>query len=117
MTERLACKVAPTIADSTNETKNVPDKFYAEVCAIADTTNETKKIPDNVHAEVCAILAELPRQVHAVLLAQNHLRKQDRAPTCHDYEKSEFSPEGFKCYCTSKNRDPTCTDNQTIFEL
>jgi hypothetical protein len=41
--EMGSCKVAPTIADSTNETKNVPDKIYAEVCAIAGTTNEMKQ--------------------------------------------------------------------------
>ncbi len=31
--EMICCKVAPAIADSTNETKKVPDKIYAEVCA------------------------------------------------------------------------------------
>ena len=92
----LACKIAPTIADSTNETKNVTD---------------------NVYAEVCAILAALPRLADAVLLAQDRLREQDRAPIRYDYEKSqnEFSPGGFKCYYTSQNRDPTCRENQTIF--
>ena len=49
-----SCKIAPTIADSTNETKN------------ADTTNATIKVPDNVYAEVCAILAALPTLADAV---------------------------------------------------
>ena len=94
--EMGSCKVSPTIADSTNETKKVPDKVYAEVCAI---------------------LAALPRQADAVLLTQDRLREQDRAPICYDYEKDELSPGGFKCYCTSQNRDPTCRENQTLLEL
>ncbi len=66
----LACKVARTIADSTNATKN------AEVCAIADTTNETIKVPSNAYAEVRVILAALPTLAAAVLIAQDHLREK-----------------------------------------
>jgi hypothetical protein len=125
--EMGSCKVAPTIAGFTNETKKVPDKIYAptiadstnetknaEVCAIANTTSETIKVPDNVYVEVRAILAALPTLADAVLLAQDRLREQDRAPIRYDYEENEFSLEGFKCYYQSKNRDPTCTDNKTI---
>ncbi len=54
-----SCKVAPAIAGSMNETKNVTD---------------------NAYAEVCAIFAALPRLAGAVLLVQDRLREKDRAP-------------------------------------
>ncbi len=91
-----SCKVAPTSAGSTNETKKAPVKTYAEVCAIADTTNETKKVPDKIYAEVCAILAALLSQGGTVPLAQDRLREQDRAPICYDHEKAEFSTSQVK---------------------
>jgi hypothetical protein len=77
----LACKVAPTIAGSTNETKTEVTKMLARKVAptIADSTNKTKnadstietiKVPDNVYAEVCAILAALRTLADAVLLGR-----------------------------------------------
>ncbi len=81
VTEWLACKVAPTIAGSTNETKTEVTEMLA--CKVAPTTadstnktksadnmNETIKVPDNVYAEVCTILAALRTLADAVLLGR-----------------------------------------------
>ena len=90
--ETGSCKAAPTIADSTNETKN------AEVCAIADTTNETIKVPDNIYAEAHAILAALPTLADAVLLAQDRLREdqKDCVPIRYNHVEDHYSFEGPK---------------------